>query len=90
MGKQGLGGPTARCSWKIRQNESRQLAFFFDGNTHFVVFSGGVERGIGGLKARSSWIIRQNKGIEARRLDLAGLFTPKPAPLPLLLYLILS
>ena len=46
MGEQGLRGPTARSSWKIRQNggwEARRLAGFFDGNTHFVVISGGVE-----------------------------------------------
>ena len=56
--EQGLEGPTARSSWKIRQNggwEALRLAgFFFDWNTHFVVFSGGVERGLGGLTARSS------------------------------------
>ena len=37
---------------------------------------GGVERGLGGLTAHSSWKIRQNGGWEARRLDLASLFTP--------------
>ena len=39
------------------------------------------EQGLGGLTARSSWKIRQNGGWEARRLDLAGLFT-LPAPPP--------
>ena len=45
-------GSEARSSWKIRQNggwEARRLACFFDWNTHFVVFSGVVERGLGGL-----------------------------------------
>ena len=75
----------APSSWKIRQNggwEARRLAGFFDWNTHFVVFSGGVERGLGGLTARSGWKIRQNGGWEARRIDLAGLglFTPPPSP----------
>ena len=49
--EQELGGPTARSSRKIRQNggwETRRLAGFFDWNTHFVVFSGGVERRLGG------------------------------------------
>ena len=54
------------------------LAGFFDWNTHFVVFSGGVERGHGCLTARSSWKIRQNWGWEARRLDLAGAFSLPP------------
>ena len=48
---------------------------FFDWNTYFVVFSGGVEQRLGGLKAQSSWNICQNGGLEARRLDLAGAFT---------------
>ena len=67
-----------QSSWCIRpQAFSRR--FFFDWNTHFVVFSGGVERGLGGLMARSSCEIRQNKGWEARRFGLAGM-TPPPAP----------
>ena len=48
MGEQGLGGPTARSSWNNCQNGgwgARRLAGFLDWNTHFVVFSGGVERG---------------------------------------------
>ena len=81
--EQGLGGPTARSSWKIRQNgvwEARRLAGFFDWNTHFVVFTGGVERGLGGLTDRSSKKIRQNGGWEARQLDQTGAFTPTPPP----------
>ena len=73
--EQGLGGPTARSSWKIRKNggwEARRFAVFSDWNTHFVVFSGGVERGLGGLTARSNWKIRQNGGWEARRSSIAG------------------
>ena len=34
--------------------------FFFDWNTHFVVFSGGVEQGLGGPTARSSRKTCQN------------------------------
>ena len=68
MGEQGLGGSTAQSSWKICQKggwEARRLLEFFDWNTHFVVFSGGVDRGLGGLTARSSWKIRLNGGMEA-------------------------
>ena len=82
MGEQGLGGQAARSSWKICQKggwKARRLAVFFDWNTHFVVFSGGVQQGLGGLTARSSWKIRQNRGWEAQRLDLAGLFIPPPS-----------
>ena len=53
--------------------------FFFDWNTHFVVFSGGVEQGLGGPTARSSLTICQNGGWEARRLDPAGIIIPPPA-----------
>ena len=76
IGTAGTWAGTARSSWKIRQNGGS--AAFLDWNTHFIVFSGGVERGLGGLMARSSWKIHQNGGWEARRLDLAGLFTPPP------------
>ena len=79
--KQGLGGPTARSSWKIRQNggwEAQRLAGFFDWNTRLVIFSGGVEQGLGGLMARSRGKILQNGDWEAQHLDLAGAFTPSP------------
>ena len=42
-----------QSSWCIRP-QAFFSAFFFDWNTHFVVFSGGVERGLGGLTARSA------------------------------------
>ena len=48
---------------------------FFDWNTHFVVFSGGVEQGLGGPTARSSLKIRQNGGWEARRFFPTGIPT---------------
>ena len=56
--------------------------FFFYGNTHFVVFSGGVERGLGGMTVRSSWKINQNGGWQARQLDLSWCIHPPPPPPP--------
>ena len=88
LGKMGCGGLNreitvlgVQSSWCIRPQAFFRRFFFFDRNTHFVVFSGGVERGLGGLTARSSWKIRQNKGWETRRLDLAGMTTPPAATL---------
>ena len=55
--EQGLGGPTALYSWKIRQNrgwEAQRLAGFFDWNTSSSFF----------------FLAALNRGLEARRLNL--------------------
>ena len=67
--EQGLGGPTARSSWKIRQtggSEARLLAGFF--STGIPTSSYFLAASNGGLTARSSWKIRHNGG-----WDLGGL-----------------
>ena len=82
--EQGLGGPTARSSWKIRQNKgwrARRLADFFRLEYQLHYFSVGFEQGLGGPTARSSLKFCQNGGWEARRLDPAGMITP-PRPTP--------
>ena len=48
--------------------------FFFDWNTHFVVFSGGLRVFSTRIPTSSFFLAASNRGWEARRPDLAGKF----------------